>query len=202
MLISYAEDFVSYLLSVIGEKYIDKHEIRNIILYGSVVRGDYGDKSDVDIFVDLPEPDELKEDIGHIVKGFYDSIWFEKWKKFGIKNSISVLVGNLDDWKDLKRSIISNGIILYGSYFPKVEGKPMVLFSISTIKPESKRVFVNRKLFGYKRYGRKYMGLMEEYNGEKIGKASFMVSMEHSKKVIDFLKKQQVATKIREIVVM
>jgi predicted nucleotidyltransferase len=202
MLISYAEDFVSYLIAAVNEKYIEKGEIRNIILYGSVVRGDYADKSDIDIFVDLPEPDELKADIGHIVKGFYDSVWFEKWKKLGIKNSISVLVGNLDDWEDLKRSIISNSIILYGSYFPKVHGKPMVLFSVGAIRPESKRVFVNRKLFGYKRYGRKYAGLVGKYNGEKTGRAGFMVPMQHSKEVLDFLKKQQVETKIREIVVI
>jgi len=37
----------------------------------------------------------------------------------GIKNTFSLIVGSLDneEWKDLKRSIINTGIILYGQYF-------------------------------------------------------------------------------------
>jgi predicted nucleotidyltransferase len=199
MLISYAEDFVSYLLS---EKYIANYEIRNIILYGSVTRGDYGEGSDIDIFMDVSKPKGLEEKIKGTVKEFYSSSWSAKWKGLGIKNRISVLVGNLDDWKDLKRSIVSNGIVLYGRYSTAIKGKPMALFSIESIKPESKRVFVNRKLFGYKRYNKRYAGLVEKYEGEKTGKGCFTVPLEHSKKVLAFFRKQKVTVRIREIVVL
>jgi len=52
-LVSYAMDFASYLaLKVDG--------IDRIVLYGSVVRGDFDENSDVDLFVDSCEKIEKK----------------------------------------------------------------------------------------------------------------------------------------------
>lgn len=198
-MVSYAVDFLSYLLS---EKYMEKHSIRNVILYGSVAKGDFNEKSDVDVFVDVQEPEELAEKVKQTVKDFYGSIWFKKWSRFGVNNPISVIVGNLEEWEDLKRSMISGGILLYGHYSPHAKGRPMTLLAIGTVKQESKRVFLNRKLFGYNRYGRRYAGLVEKYGGEKLGKGCFAVPMEYSKEVLDLLRKYKVPVKIHEFMAM
>lgn len=196
LLIAYAEDFASYLLS---ERYLENYEIRNIILYGSVARGDFKKDSDIDVFVDVDTDERLKGYVKNTIKNFYDSLWFKKWKRLGIKNPISCLVGRIEEWKDLERSIISNSIVLYGSYKPQIKGKVMSLFSIEGVKPESKRVFTNRKLFGYKRYGKKYLGLVEIYKGEKIGRGCFLVPIESSQKILQFLRKNKINVKIREV---
>jgi len=47
-IIAYAMDFCSYLISK-----IDKG-INSIILYGSIVRGDFDEESDIDLFIDTP----------------------------------------------------------------------------------------------------------------------------------------------------
>lgn len=179
---------------------VDGKEIRAIILYGSVARGDHAESSDIDIFIDVPKPDRsIQEKVNQTVKQFPKSLWFRKWKTLGIKNRISVLAGNLDEWEDLKRSIASNGIVLYGSYSPKIKGRPMALLSIGNIKPESNRVFINRKLFGYNRRGKRYKGLVETYGGDKVSNGCFLVPIEHSKKIIAFLRKRKATPKIREV---
>ncbi len=196
MMISYAMDFVSYLLT---EGYFESYNLRSIILYGSVVRGDFRKDSDIDIFIDVDSDEKFKEKLKNTVHNFYGSAWHRNWERFAITNQINCLAGKLDEWKDLERSIISNGIVLYGSYKPEIKGKFMTLFYIEGVKPESRRVFINRKLFGYKRYGKKISGLMQELNGEKIGKGCFIVPMESSQKMLQFLRKNKVKTTIREI---
>lgn len=196
MMLSYAMDFVSYLLT---EGYLESYNLRNIILYGSVARGDFTKDSDIDIFIDIDADKKFKEKLKNTVHNFYGSVWHRNWERFAITNQINCLAGRLEEWKDLERSIISNGIVLYGSYKPEINGKVMTLFYIEGVKPESRRVFINRKLFGYKRYGKKISGLMQELNGEKIGKGCFMIPIESSQKMLQFLRKNKVKTTIREI---
>lgn len=200
LLIALAEDFVSYLLT---EKFAEKYEIRNIILYGSVARGDYTEKSDIDIFIDVARAGKgAEKEIKQTVEDFYNSLWFRKWKRLGVKNRIICLVGNLKEWKDLHRSIVANNILLYGTYRHKMEGKLMTMFTVENMKPETKRVFVLRKVFGYKRYGKRYDGLLDMYGGIRIGKGCFLIPMEHSKDVLDFLKKEGLNFKVREITLL
>lgn len=199
-LIAYAQDFVSYLLM---EKYMENYEIRNIILYGSVVRGDFTEHSDIDIFIDVNSTDEkMKELVKGTVRDFYGSLWFQKWKRLGIKNTISCLSGRLDGWKDLERSMISNGRVLYGNYRPETKGKLASLFYVESVKPESKRVFISRKLFGYVRYGKKYAGLVQRHDGEKVGRSCFLIPMEFTQKILQFFRQNKVKATIREIALL
>ena len=102
-LISYAMDFASYLALKVAD-------IDRILLFGSVARGDFDDESDIDLFIDADlNPKEVQP-----ILGLYElSEENKKYKLEGIKNKISLKIGKLDEWK-LKRSIISNGILLYG----------------------------------------------------------------------------------------
>lgn len=166
-LISYASDFVSFLIQNLK----DVSKIKSIILFGSAARGEAEKNSDVDIFIDiLNNEEETEKETNKIIDKFYDSIKFKNyWKLLNIKNEINVIVGKIDEWK-LKDTMLGNSIILYQAYAPKLEnGKSRVILSWGNIKPNSRRVMLNKNIFGYKHYGKFYEGLLQKYKGEKLG---------------------------------
>ena len=91
-LISYAIDFVSFLMQKIKEK----SEIKQITLFGSVAREEANEKSDVDIFIDLiKENKSLENKIKKILDNFKESTKLKNyWKPLGIENEIKPIIGN------------------------------------------------------------------------------------------------------------
>src|SRR3989339_2234231 len=115
-LIAFAQDFCSYLLQNLGGE-----KIKQIILFGSVSRGEENKNSDIDLFIDVIE-EKIESNILTIKDEFYNSAKFKKyWSLLGIKNEINCTIGKLEKWGELKRSIGSNGIILFGKYKEKAE---------------------------------------------------------------------------------
>jgi len=158
-LLSYSMDFTSFLMGELNEK--DASTVRNIILFGSAARGDAGKNSDIDLFVDLKsESQSIERKASFITDAFYKSASFRRWKLIGVENRISCVVGRLDRWKDLKPSIISDGIVLFGKYTGSLRGASSVIFFWSNVKPESKRVLLSKRLYGFSQKGRKYQGLV------------------------------------------
>ena len=143
-LISYASNFVSFLL-----KYEISNEINKIILFGSVATGSFDKESDIDLFIDIKEKNKNK--IMKLLDLYYKSEDCEKYKLLDIKNDISLKIGNLDKWSNIKRSIISNGILLYGKYKDIPENlKQYTLFNIDSRKLDrNKKVKLWRLLYGY-----------------------------------------------------
>lgn len=186
-LIAYAQDFASFLI----QNFKEADKIKSIILFGSVARGEAEKDSDIDIFVETDEKQE--QEINKLKEKFYSSIKFKKyWNLFGIKNEINLSIGNLKDWGDLNRSIISNGIVLFGKYNDKVKTNPYVLFSISPGKDRNKNISVWRELYGYsqKVKNKEYIkaGLIKEYQGEKLANGVVIIPIENSSKLSGFLK--------------
>ncbi len=190
-LISFALNFASFL--------VDRVDVNSVILFGSVASGIFDEESDIDLFVDSDKKNHGK--IEKITEIYRKSKDYEKFKLGGIKNEISVKCGNLKAWKDLKRSIISNGIVLYGKY----QGKPdklkhKLLFSldIKNLK-KAKKIKVWRKIYGYKqKVGRKtYIsrGIAEK----KLGRGVFLISSEKSKEIIDYLIKNKLGYSFYDI---
>ena len=86
-LISYAIDFVSFLLQNIK----DKDKINSIILFGSVARDENDKESDIDLFIDTKE--KIEDEINKIKNNFHDSIKYKKyWALLGIKNDLNIIV--------------------------------------------------------------------------------------------------------------
>ena len=195
-LIAYAIDFVSYLIS-------KEPEINRVILHGSVARGDFDDESDIDIFVDILKYDEKTEKkINNIADGYYKTKKFKEWELKGIKNTFSLIVGSLDskDWKDLKRSIINTGIILYGKYKEETEKiKQYTLFSFENIKPDKKRVVVFRKLFGFKLKDKSYTGLINKYKGIRVGKGAVLVPIESVNDLKRYFQEKKISAKMYDL---
>src|SRR3989344_5155509 len=95
--------------------------INRIILHGSVARGDYVEDSDVDLFVDAKK--NIEKEVNKALENYPKTKKFQEWKFKGIENEISIIIGNLEsrEWRDLKRSMMNTGIILFGKYKPEVE---------------------------------------------------------------------------------
>lgn len=191
-LIAYAQDYASYLIQNLKQ---DAGKITQIILFGSVSRGEESKNSDIDLFVDLID-ETIEPKVEEIVELFYNSTKFKKyWLLLGIKNKINCTIGKLEEWDSLKRSLIANGIVLYGKYTGKIKTKPYYLFVISPGKNRNKNLVVWRALYGcvQKRGRKKYVreGLLRQYQGRKLGRGVFIIPAQHLPKLRSFLIKNK-----------
>lgn len=184
-LISYAMDFTSFLLR--GSE-LRKEEIKEVILFGSVARGDFDSESDIDIFVNLYQKNrenEVKNAVRKRIDKFYKSEVYDRWELRGVKNEINVKVGILDEW-ELKQSVLTEGISLYGEYKEAPKGTKTTLFTFRPIKPVKRRNKVIRKIFG--RSDVRSEGIVEKLSGRKLTPRSFIVPRKNTsevKKVLD-----------------
>lgn len=201
-LISFAMDFVSFLLR---DASIAK-EVEKIILFGSITRNEFDEKSDVDLFIQVSKKNKKLEDrIRRRLNLFNKSKEMDEWRVFGIKNDISLKMGRLEEWKSLRRSIISDGITLYGKYkeLPK-KLKQYTLFSLKLGNiSRNKKIKIWRKLYGYRqKVGKKIYsseGLIKRFNGKKLGRGTFIIPIEHAQEVIDTLKKEKINYSMSEL---
>ena len=199
-LLAYAMDFASFLILKLGE---DCNKIKSVILFGSVARMEATKNSDVDIFIDVfANEDAISKKISRIKEDFYKSVKFNKfWKLMDIENDIKPIVGKLDEWKDLKASILANGIVLYGTY-QGIPGKSKhVILFWENIKPQSRRVTINKQIFGYTHYGKKYRGLFQTYGGLKLGKGAIQIPIESYPVFIKLFRKYRIPVKIKYVMV-
>jgi predicted nucleotidyltransferase len=185
-----SEDAVSYAMAFVSFVFPKLEGINEVILFGSAARGEADKESDIDLFFDVARKDDeekirnlLKEESGK----FYKSKIFEMWQLKGIRNSFSINVGVLGEWK-LKRSIISDGIIIYSKYkeSPK-DMKAYVYFGLEPIKNIARRNKIIRKLFGRKEGNKITKGEIEQVNGKRLSPSSFVVGKQMAGKIISIL---------------
>lgn len=187
-------DFVSYLIGHLAS-------IDRIILFGSIARGDFNDESDIDLFIDTKDK-KLEKQVEKLGDDYSKTSKARSWQLKGIQNTFSCIVGGLDreEWKDLKRGMVNNGLILYDKYKATAEKiHQYTLFSFENIKPESVRVMANRVLFGFRVKGKKYPGLAEQYGLVKLGKGVLLVPIEHSLKIKYFFREKKITVKVYDI---
>src|SRR3989338_5704290 len=190
-IISYAAAFCSFL--------IERADIRSVILFGSASRGDANKESDIDIFIDTKEN---KNRLNRVLDEFYKSRINELWRLKGIKNPISLIVGNIEEkeWSDLKRSIITDGIMLFGKYKSEPEKlRHFMLFSYSNITDAKKRENLHRKLFGYNVGKRRYEGAVSKSGGIRHGSGSFSPPIERFNDIRNVFKELKITPTITEI---
>ncbi len=185
-LIAFASSFVSFALERL------EHDVNEIILFGSVARGDFSKDSDVDLFFDAAsENQKLDRDIKAIIAKFYISKICQIWRNKGIANIINVKAGILDKWK-LKRSIISDGIVLYGRYKSGIKSQPFILFNFEPIKDITKRNNIIRALYGRQEKKQQTHGLVNKYKGKRLSPTVFIVPVQASQEIIVLLNKEKI----------
>jgi len=175
-LIAHAQQYVSFIIYNLEPQFFEN--IKEIILFGSVTRGEASTKSDIDIFINVfKENTKLVERVESLTKKFYNTEFFKLWKLLGVKNDINALVGILDEW-DLKSSVIANGLILYGKYQQGIkESEPQVIIYWNKVKPESKRVLLSKKLYGYSYKSKRYTGIFSVAQALKLSSNCIMVPL-------------------------
>lgn len=197
ILLAYAEDFAAFLIERISLENIQK-----IILFGSVARNEASHNSDVDLFIDIiKNAEEIQKDAEKIKEQFLKSkIYQNYWLLKNIKNDIKLKIGKLNEWKDLKNSIIANGIVLYGKFEDIPEkGIHKTLLFWENVKPESKRVLLSKRLFGYKKENKQYEGLIKKYNGERLGKGMILVSSESANIILKLFRSMRIKVRIKKV---
>ncbi len=192
---AYSSYFVSYLLSKLKKL----ERIENIILFGSAAKNEATKASDIDIFIDVgKKTKQLENEIELILKDFYKSREALLFKVQGIENKINVIIGRLEEWKDLKESIESTGIVLYGPYSAAtLKGKKHSIISWKSVG-KNRGAFLN-KLYGFKVENKRYKGLLETLGGKKLGKSTIMVPIEHREKIAELLRHYRVDARIIEV---
>ena len=197
MIKAYASYFASYLIN--NFKKIEN--ISNIILFGSAAKGEAKKSSDIDFFIEVKRNSKnFEKEIIDLVNDFYKSREALIFKTKGIDNKINVIVGKLEDWADLRKSIESTGIVFYGNYIASyVKGKKHIIFFWDKIG-KNRGAFLN-KIYGFNSKGKRYIGLIENFNGRKLGKSSFMVPVEYREEIVKLFKHYKVNSKIIDVYV-
>lgn len=198
-LISYSMDFSSFLLrSEIAA------DIKRIILFGSVARGDFDDESDIDLFIDTDHKKNIEPVAKRVLKSFEMSDTNEKWKLKGLKNSLSLQIGQIEKW-DLYRSAISSGILLYGRFeeMPKnIEYYTMIVLDFSKIE-RNRKISIWRELYGYRqKVGTNIFtskGLLENLSGKKIERSVIAVPAANKNKILDFINRKKIKYRLLEV---
>ncbi len=200
--LSYAHDFIRVLISRIG------NDAREIILFGSVARGDFDEESDVDIFLNVSkEKIKLVQDVVNKAVNEFEVHSARTWKLKGVDMPIKCIVGDIDNkkWSELKREITSNGITLHGKFrnVPKGLGQNFIFsFSLSNLKYKN-QVNISRKIYGYfSKKGKKTYktsGLLEKLRGKKLNSGAVMLPAESYREFSNFLKSNRVSFKLIEV---
>ena len=192
---AYASYFVSYFLSKIKKV----KQINNIILFGSAAKNEATKASDIDVFIDVGKKTKILENEAEsILNDFYKSREALLFKVHGVKNKINLVIGKLEGWKDLKESIESTGIVLYGHYIASAHrGKKQSIISWNKVE-KNRGAFLN-KLYGFKTRNKRYKGLIEMLGGKKLGKSTIMVPVEHREKITELLRRYRVDAQIIEV---
>ncbi|MFA4886587.1 MAG: nucleotidyltransferase domain-containing protein [Candidatus Nanoarchaeia archaeon] len=194
----YTLHFTSFILES-----LELEDIQHIILFGSVARNEATKESDIDLFIDITRNEKhYKKKIKLLEEDFYKSkFYLTYWKPKGFENNFNLIIGKLEQWKELKDSIISSGITLYSKYkdLPNTFTHHTLL-SFENIRPESKRVSLNKKLYGYNFKEKHYLGLLEKYNGAKLNKGTILIPLEHKNLFLNLFRTLKITVKIKNII--
>ena len=196
----YALAAAAFLLNSLPDNLFRK--VRQVILFGSVATDAAGPDSDVDIFIDvdmkIAEIAQVKRIIKKSIHDFSVTVDALKFKLDGVDNPLSVRIGKLDEWHDLKESIESSGMVFYGAYAPARKlGKKYLIFYWEKLGIPNRGALLN-KLYGY-RAGKRYPGLLEKIGGRRIGKSAVLVPVRRKSEVILLMERYKVDYKVVEI---
>lgn len=111
------------------------------------------------VFIDISKDLNFKKRLVSIGKQYLHTVNFE--------------VGQLDKTPE-------SAVILYSKFISAKQVSAKTLISWESIKPESKRVLLNKRLFGYVHHGIGYRGLLDKYSGEKLGKGCISVPSQYA----------------------
>ena len=198
MAIAYAQNALSFVFLDSG---INDY-ITAVYLYGSAVRNELSEESDIDIFIDCKDGKEkiLEGMTKAAISRFFKSNDFEKWKLYKFTYPISIQAGDIATWQ-LKTSIMAEGILLYSKKTEILPAERKVIITYKLPRDKKKYLHFVRCLFGRKEKWYKDQGLLGEIIGKKISSNTIIIPKENQQKIIDFMNKNKITYSIKEICV-
>lgn len=162
-------------LNNLVEKLSVVKEVKLIALYGSFARGDYGRKSDIDLFILLGRNGKIKEKVEDII--IKNTADFER--------RIAPVIRIERELKETDEGFLDNifreGKILYSKNMEadvknilKLKPYLIFMFNLKKLKLGQKRKF-NFALYGTKMKKYKYVGLLERAGGKKLSSGCVFV---------------------------
>lgn len=202
--------YIFHFLSIVFEKLKNNiNKVSKIILFGSVARGDFDERSDIDIFIDVPNKKNIKI-VNRILEeslNEFEDIAKETWYLRKVDFPIKYMVDKLDNkrWENLRKELNAYGIILYSSYEESPRDvKNYSLFEYSLAKFNKKqKMKIIRNLLGYKIKKEKktyeIKGFLNEINGIKLMQNVVLVPINKSFELHNFFTRNKVTPKIKEV---
>jgi len=92
-----------------------------------------------------------------------------------------------------------SAIVLYSKSLEIKTGAAKTLISWDVIKPESTRVLLNKRLFGYVHHKVSYPGLVQKYSAEKIGKGCIAIPSQYSEIFLKLFKDMKISISVKEV---
>ena len=167
-------------------------EIRLIILYGSFARGDYGPKSDIDLFILTTKQRTLNEIQNKIIdieeeigKSIQPTIRTEKELK---KTDIGLLQNLLQEGKIL---YLKEPFEISASEITKQKPYVIYTFQLNSLNQKTKAKF-NRELYTRTKEKYVYQGLLQEIDGQKLSSGCIIIPFNKKNIVEKFFRRYKI----------
>lgn len=174
-------------------------EVKIVVLYGSYARGDFGPKSDVDLFILISKSDAVEKIHNAIIK-------IEE--KIGKNIQPTIRTGEEFRKTDsgLLQNLLQEGKILFLRNFYEISAvtllkqKPFIIFSfrINSLSQKSKAKF-NREFYSRTKNKYKYRGLLQKLGGEKLASGCIMIPFREKNRIEKFFKKNKIEYEAKNI---
>ena len=183
---------IAHELSAIGE-------IKLIILYGSYARGDFGPKSDIDLFI-LVSKNDVLENIQNAIIRIEEKIG----------KSIQPTVRTEEEFKNtdsgLLQNLLTEGKLLFLRNFYKISAvellkkKPFIIYSFRiNLLSQKKKAKFNRELYSRAKKKYAYQGLLQRLGGEKLASGCILIPFRERNLLEKFFKKYKIEFESKNI---
>lgn len=174
-------------------------EIKLIILYGSYARGDFGPKSDIDLFILIQRGNALENVQNTIIR-------IEE--KIG--KSIQPTVRTEEEFKKTDSGLLQNllreGKILFLRDFHEISAvellkqKPFVIYSFRiNLLSQRKKAKFNREFYSRTKKNYTYRGLLQKLGGEKLASGCILIPFRKRNVLEKFFKKYKIEFESKNI---
>ena len=180
------------ILKKIAKELSKIKDVKAVILYGSLARGEFTSRSDIDLFILTTDNKTRKEVQDKVIE-------LESEIGRNIQPTIRTVAELQKTDTGLLQNIFQEGKILYlrePSDIPSallLQQKPYLIYSfqISSLTQKDKARF-NRQLYEQTRKGYRYKGLLQEIGGQKLSSGCVMISYEQRERIERLFKKFRV----------
>ena len=180
------------ILKKIAKKLSGIEDVKAVILYGSLARGEFTSRSDIDLFI-LTTDDKTQKEVEDKV------IELESAIGRNIQPTIRTVAELQKTDTGLLQNIFQEGKVLYlkePSDIPSailLQQKPFLIYSfqISSLPQKDKARF-NRQLYEQTKKDYKYKGLLQEIGGQKLSAGCVMVPHMQKETIEKFFRKFKV----------